>query len=242
MNINVTSDAIKLEKKMSNIVQSQLPFATAAALTKIAQKVMADEKREMRRVFDQPTPYTMRAMAIRPASKDAKIIQSEVFFREFAGKGTPAYKYLMPNIKGGMRSAKRHERALRAHGILNPPMLTAPARDAPIDGRGNMAGGIYQSILSEVGAAFYASGNQSMNKTGRRRKKKVRGYYVVKKGGRAVGIRQRDGANTKRILNFIKPVAYQPRFDFYGVAHKRIDLSLESTFKYWLKRAIRTAR
>ena len=239
----MTSDAIKLEKKMSNIVQSQLPFATAAALTKVAEKVMADEKREMRRVFDQPTPYTMRAMAIRPARKDAQIIQSEVFFREFAGKGTPAYKYLMPNIKGGMRSAKRHERALRANGILNPPMLTAPARDAPIDSRGNIAGGIYQSILSEVGAAFYASGNQSMNKTGRRRKKKIRGYYIAKKGGRAVGIRQRiSKEESRKILNFIQPVAYQPRFDFYGVAYKRINLSLESTFKYWLNRAIRTAR
>jgi len=237
----MTSDAIKLEKKMSNIVASQLPFATAAALTKVAQKVMTDEKREMRTVFNKPTPYTMRALAIRPASKDDKIIKSEVFFREFAGKGTPAYKYLMPNIKGGMRGAKRHERQLRANGILQEPMLTAPAKDAPLDSRGNISGAVYQSILSEVGAAFYASGNQSMTKRSRKRKR-VRGYYVAKKNGRAVGIRQRDGSQNKRILNFIKPVAYRPRFDFYGVARKRVELSLESTFKYWLKRAIRTAR
>ena len=241
MNINMTSDAIKMEKKMSNIVASQLPFATAITLTKTAQKIMNDEKREMRRVFDRPVPYTMRAIFFRPANKADKIIKSEVAFREFAGKGTPAYKYLMPNIKGGMRGAKRHERQLRANGILQEPMLTAPAKDAPLNRYGNISGATYQSILSEVGAAFYASGNQSMTKRSRRRKR-VRGYYVAKKNGRTVGIRQQTGGESKRILNFIKPVSYQPRFDFYGVAQKRVDLSLQNTFRYYLKQAIRTAK
>ena len=237
----MTSDAIKIEKKMSNIVASQLPFAIASTLTSVASKIMADERREMRRVFNAPTPYTLRALAIRPALKDAKVIKSEVFFREFAGKGTPAYKYLMPNIKGGMRSPKRHERQLRMNGILQEPMLTAPARDAPLNKYGNIEGGVYQSILSELGAAFYASGNQSMTKRSRKRKPKVHGYYVVKKGGRAVGVRKREGTQTKRILNFIRPVSYQARFDFYGVAQKRVDLSLQSTFRSRLRTAIRTA-
>ena len=238
----MTSDAINMEKKMSNIVASQLPFATAITLTKTAQKIMNDEKREMRRVFDRPTPYTTRAVFAKPANKKDTPIMSEVAFRFTATKGTVAEGYLRPHIKGGMRPVKRHERHLRANNILREPMLTAPAKDAPLDRYGNIPAGVYQSILSELGAAAYAdTNNQSITKRSRRRKR-VRGYYVARKNGRTVGVRQQTGGSSKKILNFITPPMYQPRFDFYGVARKRVNLSLQNTFKYYLKQAIKTAK
>lgn len=236
--IKITRDIGLFKNKLNKKVKKQLPFATALALTRTAEGLMKRQKKEMRRVFNKPLPYTVNAVAFQGADKRDPKPDARVFFREFAGKGTPAYKYLEPNIHGGPRRAKAHERRLRSLGILTANGFTAPGRDAPVNARGNIAGGHYTRLLAAVGAL----GGDSTTARSRRRNKGVRGYYVARKGGRAVGIRRHVGGQSKRILNFIGSPSYRPRYDFYGLSDRYVKKFLPRNFRSAFRMAMRTAR
>jgi hypothetical protein len=241
LKFNISDDITRLSNRLSNIQRQQLPFATALAMTRTAQGLLREQKKEMRRSFQKPVPYTMKAIAYQPADKKDEVINSRVFFRQFSGKGTPAYKYLEPNIFGGQRGQKRHEKILS--NKLGGTIFTAPASDAPVNAAGNITGGNYTRILAAV-QAFNEVGYTSNATTGsKKRNKSVRGYYVAHKNGKAVGIRQRTGGSNKKILNFFDtPPTYSKRYDFYGLGERYVAKNLPRNFKSALRQAIRTAR
>lgn len=235
ISLQVNSDIAKLTKRLTIVQTKQLPFATALALTNTAKSLLGEQKREMKRSFIKPVKYTLDALAYKPANKKDRPIQSRVFFREFAGKGTPAYKYLTPNIAGTPRRQKRHEKLLSQKVGRN--IYTAPASGAPRNAAGNLTGGYYTKILSQV----QAFGEVGFNANARR--KGSQGFYIARKGGQAVGIRKRDGGESKKILNFTSaPPNYNRRYDLYGSSNKFVSKNLTKNFRKALRQALKTAR
>jgi len=238
-------------KSLSDFEKQQLPFATAKALTKTGQEVKDGLISEMEKVFDRPTPYTLNSLMLRPATKQT--LTAYVWLKDFAGKGTPAVKYLWAQVMGGSRRVKRFESALQRIGVLPRDMFITPGQGADLDQYGNLSRGQIVQVLSYFQALGEQGYKANMTDKGRARlkkggKKTGRGfeYFVPLSGSRlAPGIYKRIGfafgSAIKPIYMFVKKPIYTKRFRFFEVGQKIIDAKLLSNFNQALADALRTA-
>lgn len=208
--------------------------AMAFALDDTAQIMKERQIEEMKRVFDNPRPYTLNALFVRKARGDASL-SAGIAFREFGVKGTPAYKYLMPHIEGTKRNPKRHEKALMGKGVLDGSH-TAPARGYPKDAYGDITGGAYTRMLAELDILPEMLRGKGQFKK-KRRDESVRFRVFFFKGGtKPAGIVEGSGDSARTMLRFIEPVTYKVRYDFYGLAERaareQFPIQLE---RQWLK-------
>ena len=69
MQLSMDSNIAAFRRKMLKEQKSQLPFATARALTWTGREVKEQTERRIERAFDRPTSFTKRGVAAFPASK-----------------------------------------------------------------------------------------------------------------------------------------------------------------------------
>jgi hypothetical protein len=237
-----------------NARRDQVPFATAVALTRTAVKVKDAEYKEMVDVFDRPTPYTLNSLYAKGATKQN--LEAVVWLKYDTSKGTPADKYLTPEISGGQRRLKRFERALRSVGALPDGYFAVPGAAAKMDAYGNMATSQIVQILSyfrafrpEIGYHGFLS-----NITDKRKAKLARGtkrqlgfeYFVGSPGDRLpLGVWQRfgfaRGSAIKPILIFVKSAHYPIRLDFGYVAQQTVNREFSGEFQRALAEATASA-
>ena len=117
--------------------QRKATRSLANAMTKTVGQAREKTIDIMPQVFDRPTPYTLHGLFVRPATYDR--LEARVDFKSNMYKGTPAEKYLGPEVFGGTRVLKRFERALAAKGILPPGMAVVPGRAIKLDAFGNIS-------------------------------------------------------------------------------------------------------
>lgn len=86
-------------------LQKQIPFATAQALTSVARKIQAAEKKAFQRRLENPTPFTVNAVGSVGARRDN--LTAKVFVKDIAAD------YLEPFEFGG-------EHKLNSQALLNP--------------------------------------------------------------------------------------------------------------------------
>lgn len=148
-----------------------LPDATAFALNQAAFKVRGRWADALPRVFDRPTPYTLRAILYTKATRDNLV--ATVFVRDTGGKVTPA-KYLQAEAYGGARRAKASERAL--FNLIGLKQFYVPGEGAKelLDQYGNLKGGLLRKIIAQL--KKQKTGN---DKTGKRKKGRGKGSYFV---------------------------------------------------------------
>ncbi len=233
-----------LKNKLNSLPQKQIPFAIALALTRTAQDVKQAEYMEMQKVFDRPTPWTLRSLYIKPATKQN--LEALVGFKDTSSNRVTTLPFLPPEIHGGERQMKRFEELLNRIGILPYGMYVTPGSGCPMDQYGNIPRSLIIQILSYF-KAFLEQGHFANITEKRKAKlavgsKKKRGYrYFVSYGkgtakGRellrsfpkseqgplrtqhlAPGIYQASSA-IKPIFMFVRKPAYRPRFHFYELA------------------------
>jgi len=141
-------DALKM---LDGLQKDQIPFATAYALTQTAKDAESNVRREMRRVFNNPTPYTLAGLFVKPATKTR--LTSTVKFKDESVKGVPADRYMTVQVVGGPRRTKGFEELLIRAGVMPPNHYAVPTRAAPLDGAGNVPRGILNSMLSQLQAS-----------------------------------------------------------------------------------------
>lgn len=247
--IGLRIDSDQIKRILDGVVKDQVPFATAKALTGTAQLVKKALITEMSSAFDRPTPYTLRSLFLSPAKKTK--LEARVWLKDDAGKGTPATKYLLPQIEGGGRRHKRFERALAAVGLLPQGMYVVPGEAAKMDAYGNMARGQVVQILSALKAAETYAGH-SANRTARSAKRKGRKlaeYFVGNPGGgdgKPTGVWQRFGfaygSAVKPVAIFTRQPQYRVRYKFYDIAEHVVTTEFESQFNAAVATAMATAR
>lgn len=230
----------------------QIPFASARALTRTAQLVQAAEVHEISDVFRQPTPYTLSAVALRPATKESQ--SAYVWIKSDSAKGTPAEKYLSAEIEGGSRSLKRFELALRSVGALPDSYYAVPGSGAKVDSYGNMDRGQIVQILAFFKAFPEAGYRANITTAGRQRlakgtkAKQGFAYFVGRPAGGKLplGVWQRTsfahGSSIRPVLIFVPSVLYEPIFDFYFVASTIITRNMDKEFRSALADAVASAR
>jgi hypothetical protein len=244
MQVSVRTNIADVARQLSHLQKSQIPFATSLALTKIAPAVKAELQAEMGRVFDRPTRYTMGSVF----SLVRKTV-AEIWLKD-RGSGTPAGKYLLPQIIGGRRRQKRFERALEASGNLPRGWVVVPGAGTKLDAHGNISGAQIVQILSALRA--FSNVGFSANRTARsraRRKSKLRDLFVsgpinaapAANGGRLpFGVWERKGGRIINILFFVRSATYGVRFNFYPVAKRVVDRRWNEYFDAALRHATRT--
>ncbi len=100
--ISIRTNIAEVKKTLSDVAKTQLPFAIARALTDTAKDVQRLLTAALPRQLDRPTPFTMRAFAVTPATK--KTLTSKVYIKP------DQWKYLKLQVEGGVR--KPSKRAL----------------------------------------------------------------------------------------------------------------------------------
>lgn len=204
------------------------------AINDTVDDMVKGQRIEMRRVFNTPRPYTLNALFPKYASRRYSITQAGIAFREFGVKGTPAYKYLMPNIKGGPRNRKRSEKALTAIGTMNGGLWTSQGVNFQRDGTGDITGGQYTRMLAELGAnTIGMTGPKGQRKA--REKGKNRFFAMPERGGkrgdgRPQAIAERRGSDIVIMLVTHDSPGYKPIYDFYGLASRQVKYSLPKHF------------
>lgn len=258
MDITVRVDVERTIRRLTLLQREQIPFASALSTFRVAKKIIKAEKEEMRRKFDRPTPYTLNSLEINPKRPDKSKPSAQVWLKYFAGKGTPAEKYLLPEIDGGSRNLKRFEKALIAARVMPAGCFAVPGKSAKKDAYGNMSRGQIVQILSyfrafpEMGYLANMSDRRreslARGTQGRRGRASQRGFVYVaireRQGHRAPGIYQRMAGkkNWKCVLKFVQPPSYRQKLDYYGVAQRVVDDNLSREFGRALAQALRTAR
>ncbi len=241
--IDTSVDVRGIIKRLADIKDRQLPFATSLAINRTAQKVKAKEEHEIRDVFDKPTPYVQKSIFIKPSNKEN--LTARVWIKDETSKGTPGTKILRASIQGGERRLKRFERALRAVGAIPSGYFLIPGQKAPIDQYGNVPGSFIVKMISYF-KAFPESGYRS-NSTEASRAKLAKGtkkqagtsYYVGYAGnGSQLGIWRRNHAS--KLSGPVKPVEpmfiltqsanYEKIFDFHFVAKTTINREFDNEF------------
>jgi hypothetical protein len=227
---------------LNALTQKQFPFAASQALNRLVRQAVADLKIAMQKDFDRPKSYTLNAFYARTTTKRSWM-QASVEARDNAGKGTPGWKYLTPEVFGGTRRMKRFERALQAK---TGGGFTVPGRGAVLDQYGNIPESEINRILSALGA--FQEGGYLANRTARSAKRKGRrrrDYFIAhaKDGGRVLAIyRVVSSGHVEPVLVFTsRAPSYRKRFPYLETVKASVLRNEATFFREAMAHAVATA-
>lgn len=211
--------------------------AITFALDDTAEGLKREQIMEMEVVFQSPRKYTLNALYAVKARGQVNgdgVTTAGLAWKEVGGS-IPAYKYLYPQVFGGPRRYKRHEKSLQAKGILPAGSMTAQGRSYPKDESGDITGGQYTRMLSELDALQDGSGGKNQYK--KKRAAASRFFVFTPKGASyPVGIAEPNGDGIRVMLRFIQPPNYTARYDYYGIANEYTRINFPKQLeRQWLK-------
>lgn len=235
-------DPEPLKKLALNLVQwqkDQIPFATALAITKTAQRVQKAEIEWMQSGFiGGAVPFTLKSLFLKRADKNNLAKGARVWFKDYASKGTPAGEYLKPQVQGGPRKAKPGEKAIRSRHKLQAGRFLVPGRFVPKDSFGNVRGvkATMQKVLANI-----RGGRDATTDTKKGRKT---GYFIGVPRGRGgpSGIWERRNKKLRLWAVETGEPQYREKFDFFGISDKVVEQWYDYEFKQALGYALRTAK
>ena len=251
--VNIKSDIDRVTASFSGKLQGQIPYAASRAMNATIDIARDEIVKDMRSVFDRPTPYALNGL--RTVKTNKRELKVSVAFKDEAGKGgTPADKFVAPQVFGGNRRLKRFERALQRIGAMPSGSFAVPGAGAVIDSYGNMA----RSQITQILSALQAFGEQgylanATAKTLSKRKKGTRSkrgevYFALPRGrnGLKPGVYKRTkfafGWALKPVLIFVTSVGYSKRLPMLETVRKTFDKHFASQFEAAFVKAVATAR
>lgn len=211
--------------------------AITFALDDTAEGLRKEQVMEMQVVFDRPRLYTLNALYAVKARGQVNadgVTTAGLAWKEFGGS-IPAYKYLYPHVYGGPRRLKRHEKALQGRGILQADQMTAPGRNYPKDDSGDILGGVYTRMLSELDALPNVPGGKKAQQ--KKRAAASRFFVYTPKGASyPVGIAEPNGDGIRVMLRFIQPPTYKKIYDYIGISDNYVRVNFPKQLeRQWVK-------
>ena len=229
LSLSFEANLDELRRVLPDWAGRRINSITRNALNDAVVEGVFAEQDKIRGIFDRPTPLTQKSVLYRQATKES--LTAWVFIRDEAAKGTPPSKYLMPQVLGGARGAKRFEAALRAIGVMEANEFAVPAIGYKRDAYGNVPGSTIVSILSQLKA--HRDVGYMMNETApsaARNRRSGKARYFVPSGYRAEkamlrlprGIYERRGNTVRAVFMFVKQPTYRKRYDFGQAASAKV--------------------
>ncbi|NBX10303.1 MAG: hypothetical protein EBR05_11030 [Marivivens sp.] len=176
----VTFDVDSMMKNLTELEKVQLPFASSLALNTMTKDIREDLRDRMKSTFENPVPFTLNSLFVSMSTKDN--LTSVVGLKEFATKGNPASKYLLPHIQGGPAYYHRFQKSLRSAGLLGPNEYAIPTQsdELQLNRYGNVRSSMYTEILYSLKAYRDISSHAYMKRSGIKRAKRS---YVARTTG-----------------------------------------------------------
>jgi hypothetical protein len=237
------SNSAEINRKMSNLIGSQMPFAVKKSLNDTARTLLAKNKQDMKLTFDNPVPFTLNAFFI----KFAKKYENTVTIRR---KDVQAGKhYLEVQGDGGARPRKAIENKFKhTVAFAGPLEYMTPTKNAPRLKNGNVGMGFVNKVLSQVQSQTDAAKRMNEQRP-RTRKSKAKQYFFPSINhplgqGKRAGIYERTSAgNARKVFNFL-PYAptYRPRFHFHDNMNKYAKQVFPKKFRNAMRHAMATAK
>lgn len=243
MQIQIEVKGLEAVKKAMAENAKKAQYAMVKAINTSAEWAATDVRREMRKVFDRPTPWVLNSLRIKYAKPSA--IVAELGFKDI-NSAENARTMVFPHVEGGKRHYKAFEARLNQIGLLPAGYNAVPGGAASIDGNGNMSRGQISQLLNVLGAYTESGFNKANLNTIKRlakgnAKKNIYGfaYWVNPVGPQQAkhlqpGVYQRvttaHGSSLKPVLIFVRQANYRKRLDFYGIVTKTVDKRFEDEF------------
>lgn len=168
--IKITIDDAAIRRLMTTMPK-QASRAAERALDRTAFEIRDNVRAEIRRVFDNPVPYTINSLQVTKTYRHN--MKASVWFKDPERMGD---HYLVPQVRGTVRKTKGFERAFDDTKMV-------PGRGARRDRYGNVSVGQIRQVLSVLGRGERVLGFQS-NITARsaKRNTKPRDYVYLPRG------------------------------------------------------------
>lgn len=243
----ITITGLDAVRQRLGALARQADFAASKALNTTAFAINARIKTEMQTVFQGgATPYTLRAFQVARASKQQ--LEASVLLRTDTPAGGTAYSKALHHLfTGGRRGFKRLEGHLRARGLMPAGLMLVPARDCPLDARGNIRRPALRDMLA--GLASSRPGARVYRRTGRGKAAKAIGYFVVLPGTRhhlRPGIYKRiatRGSSTATpMVLYVRPGTWRQFINLATLGQQVATETFQPEFDRALDAALRTAR
>lgn len=226
MKLDVSVDIRGAIARLDSLQRDQIPFATARALTDVADKIRAATPAILERDLDRPTRFTTdpRGMFVERAQKQR--LQAVVGFRPLQSA------YLKYQVEGGLRAPKR--RALR--------LPTAQ----PLDAFGNLPARTIRTLIARAQQDKRLTRKQAARL---RLSAKVSIFYGDPGDGRPPGLYQRvplPGSGDNRLIPLIvfpeQSARYEKRVRWYEDAERIAKREIGPAFERRWREAMATRR
>jgi hypothetical protein len=208
----------ELLRQMANVNRNQAPFAMARAMTTTMRQAKTAEDAHIMAVFDNPTSFTQRAVAVEGATKQK--LKASVFVKDAQAK------YLDAEAQGGRRRFKPFEEQFAVGGA---PMVALPGRGVQLNQYGNISKAKIKKIARDVNT----SGN-------------AKRFFMGTPKGQDLppGVYARTSNNKQLtpLLVFANAAVYQKRFKFSEIGKETINEKFTDNLAVSWAAAIRTAR
>jgi len=165
----ISFDVDNMMKNITELQKVQLPFAASLALNTMSKDIREDLRDRMKSTFENTVPFTLNSLFVSMSTKDN--LTSVVGLKEFATKGNPASKYLLPHIQGGPSYYTRFQKSLRTAGLLGPNEYAIPTQsdNLQLNRYGNVRPSMYTEILYSLKAYRDTSSHAYMKRSGIKR-------------------------------------------------------------------------
>ena len=254
ISVDVRVELKEALKELRNLQANQIPFATAYALTQCAKKAQEDVETQIARVFDRPTPYTLKAVRTKPATK--RNLVAEVKLKDESYKGNPAVRWLIAQVRGGARNIKGFEKLMQRAGVMPNGWYAIPTKNAPLDRYGNVPGSMINRILSQTQSSRDVLARETARSRARNVRRAVRrreGRYFAATPNNprtrhlTPGIWERVafgfGDSIRPVFLFSStPPTYTKRLPFEDIVQKAVARELRKQFARGFELAQSTAR
>lgn len=229
---SVTLDTRLLDKKLQKLASPVLGKVVVRTLNDLAFRGRKAVQDTMPRVFDRPTPQTIRSVRSDFAKLQNPV--ASVYISDDPNKGTPPSTYLQAQARGGQRRQKASERRMERIGILGRGEGWAPAKAMRLNRYGNVPGPRMVQILSQLKAFTEAGFSANVTRASRARKPGRKQYFVPRPGSSLPrGVYERHGRGQRKVrpvLMFVKLPRYRRRFDITGIVRKEAGRRIEQAF------------
>lgn len=250
MKINLSSNVADVAKRIKELGK-QGRFAAATSLTRVAKEdVKPGIRALMVTTFDRPTAYTLNSTVVKAATKTN--LESRVWLKDdIWGKGTPAGRYLGPQIFGGRRQQKGMERLLQAARLMPAGWIAVPAAGAQFDNNGNVKRSQIVQIMSQLRVQKGAGYESRASRSSRSKRTVTRQgftYFAIPVAYRGLkpGVYLKRtfaiGSGIRPVFLFASQASYRPLLKFFETGAK---LATDRFPVYWdeeLAKAIASAR
>lgn len=243
LTLDFQTDVAQALKKLYTLTPEQLAKTVATAMNRTMSTIVSKERARIAQVFDRPTPYAVRAPYAISAKPDNLIGFISTGDGRSPGKGTPANRFLGPEIYGGDRNLKRFERALASKGILPSGLYCVPSKEAASYGIIDQYGNIKRSFIVQVlsGLQAFSEVGYLANRSAKSKRKQRQQFFAVNGNsprGLPLGIYQRINRSFRLVIAFVSEPHYRKRFDYFEIAQSTAERFFISDLKDAADKAI----